>query len=146
MIKTIEDCKQNITNFANEIGATAIFNGEVGFGRECVGILNKENKNYLAFNPTDRVDYEFIPEYYDERLYAIAPQDAYHKYDCLSVLGTDEDSIRQLDKWCDDLRQLEVSIVKYKNGETGLQAMISGEYTYTLVPKNQLPFEPKVNE
>jgi hypothetical protein len=145
-MKTIEECKQNITNFANEHNAIATFNGEVGFGRECVGISNKENENYIAFNPINRTDYDFIPEYYDQRLYDIAAQDAYHKYDCLCVLGTDEDAIRQLDLWCDDLRQLEVSVIKYKNGEEGLQAMISGLYTYTLVPKNKLPFDPKVNE
>lgn len=146
-MKTIEECKENIESFANELSTEhelkCIFEGEVGFGRECVGIVSAESENYIAFNPLNRNDYNYIPEYFDPRLQEIAPEDAYHKYDCICVLGRDEDSIRQLDKWCDALRELEVELVCYKNGDSGIQAMITGAYTFTVVPKNKLPYVPE---
>ena len=143
--KSIEECKSNIIAFANEHDLIYNFEGTVGFGRECVGILDRETGCYLAYNPTDKESYDYIPEYYDQRMYDIKPEYAYHKGDYLCVLGHEDESIRQLDKWCDDLRNLDVQIIRYKNGNEGIQALFTSEYTYTLVPKNKLPFDHSLN-
>jgi hypothetical protein len=64
-------------------GAQLSLDGECGFGRECVGILC--NGNWVDY------DYECgVP----------TPDDAYHKHDCIAVLGRGEDAISQLYNWC----------------------------------------------
>lgn len=73
--------------------------GECGFGRECVGILVND----------------IYPDYrwYDEKTYARLdingevwiPEDAYHKHECVAVLGrgeSSEDQLYQWLKWFDD--------------------------------------------
>jgi hypothetical protein len=133
-IETIEECKENILTFANKFKLIFEEEGECGFGRECVGLT--KNDKYIAFNPRDSTTYEYIKEFYDEQLTNIAPENAYHKHDCLAVLGRFDDSIRQLSKWVDDLNELNVVIEKYETGATGMQAIFTGEFSYAVrIPK-----------
>ena len=56
--------------------------GEVGFGRECVGIISGDS----------------YPDYPDDDAMPI-PEDAYHKHNCVAVLGRGENAEAQLFDW-----------------------------------------------
>jgi hypothetical protein len=127
-LKTTEECKLNIQNFANKHSLIFEEEGECGFGRECVGLLKKSN--YVEYNPFE--DHGYVEGFYDERFYDICPPDAYHKHNCLAVLGRGDDAIRQLSDWVDKLNEIGVSVEKYKTGATGLQSLISGEFGYAV--------------
>jgi len=77
-----------MVEWASEGGAHLETNGEVGFGRDCVGI-SKDN----AY-----IDYD-----YNDNIWT--PEDAYHKHDCLAVLGHGEDSLEQLYQWVKWLKE-----------------------------------------
>ena len=98
---------------------------ECGFGRECVGL--RHGGNYIDHNPHDCTTYEPIKEAVCDAARETSPEDAYHKHDCLAVLGRGADAIKQLADW---VRALEtagtVEIVDYKTGAAGIQAVISG--------------------
>lgn len=125
-MKTIEACRLNIQEFANKHELVFEDEGEVGFGRECVGLLNGDN--YVDYNPMNSVDYDYIDSFYDERFNDITPPDAYHKHTCIAVLGRGEDAIRQLSDWVDKLNEIGVKVDRYPTGATGVQAMISGVF------------------
>lgn len=85
--------------------------GEVGFGRPCVGV--NQNSTYLDFTWTGyNEDREVMRELYaDQNIQAFrqaAPEDAYHKHDCMAVLVHGDDYGKALDqlydwiKWCDE--------------------------------------------
>jgi len=125
-VKTIEECRSNIQEFANKHKLIFKDEGECGFGRECVGLTN--GKNYVDYNPTDSVNYDYIDGFYDERFNDITPPDAYHKHNCIAVLGRGDDAIRQLSDWVDKLNEIGVKIEQYPTGATGFQAIISGVF------------------
>lgn len=123
-VKTIEECRLNIQNFANTHKLIFEDEGECGFGRECVGLTN--GGNYVDYNPTCEPDYDYVEGFYDERFYDITPPDAYHKHNCIAVLGRGDDAIRQLSDWVDKLNEIGVKVEKYPTGAKGFQAVISG--------------------
>ncbi len=132
--RTLKDCKSIIQEFANRFKLIFEEEGECGFGRECVGLTN--GNNYVDYNPTHSETYEYIDGFYDERFDEIAPPDAYHKHDCLAVLGRGEVPIRQLAEWVIKLNDLGAVVEKYPTGATGLQAMISGRHNFAVrIPK-----------
>jgi hypothetical protein len=129
-MKTIEEYKANIQEFANRFKLIFEDDGEVGFGRKCIGLTN--GSNYVDYNPTQYPDYDYVKEFYDERLFDIVPENAYHKHRCLAVLGCDESSIIQLSEWIDKLKELGAVVEKYKTGATGIQALITGIENYAI--------------
>ena len=129
-MKTIEEHKANIQEFANKFKLIFEDDGEVGFGRKCVGLTN--GNNYIDYNPTQFPDYDYVEEFYDERLFDIIPENAYHKHNCLAVLGNEETSIIQLSEWIDKLKELGAVVEKYKTGATGIQALITGIENYAI--------------
>lgn len=132
--RSLEECKKNIQEFANRFKLIFEDEGECGFGRECVGLTN--GNNWVDYNPTNHETYEEIKEFYDERLWDITPEDAYHKHNCLAVLGRGEYAIRQLSEWVDKLNELGAVVEEYKTGATGIQALLSGTYSYAVrIPK-----------
>ncbi len=133
-VSTLDDCKKNIQEFANKNKVVFEDEGEVGIGRECVGLLM--GGNYVNYNPHNSETYEEMPEYYDDRLNAIAPEDAYHKHQCIAVLGRGEEAIRQLSDWVDKLKELGATIEQFPTGAKGMQALFSGVFAYTIkLPK-----------
>ena len=76
-----------LTDWAARYGATLQINGEVGFGRSCVGIL--KDSSYI-----DCEDVKNAPAgtWWE-------PEDSYHKHDCLAVLGHGDGPLRQLYDW-----------------------------------------------
>ena len=129
-MKTIEEHKANIQEFANRFKLIFEDDGEVGFGRKCIGLTN--GSNYVDYNPTQYPNYDYVEEFYDERLFDIVPENAYHKHNCLAVLGNEETSIIQLSEWIDKLKELGAVVEKYKTGATGIQALITGIENYAI--------------
>ncbi len=129
-MKTIGEHKANIQEFANRFKLIFEDDGEVGFGRKCVGLTN--GSNYVDYNPTQYPNYDYVEEFYDERLFDIVPENAYHKHNCLAVLGNEETSIIQLSEWIDKLKELGAVVEKYKTGATGIQALLSGTENYAI--------------
>lgn len=65
--------------------------GEIGFGRECVGLLDPERDTYIAWTA------------------GTAPRniaDAYHKADYIAVLGRGDGAEAQLATWCRQLAEV----------------------------------------
>jgi len=128
--KTIKECKANIQEFANRFKLIFEEEGECGFGRECVGLTN--GNNYVDYNPVCEPNYDYVKCFYDERLYDIAPEDAYHKHNCLAVLGRGKKAIRQLSDWVDKLNELGAVVEKYQTGAKGIQILVSGTENYSV--------------
>jgi hypothetical protein len=129
-IISIDECRAIIQEFANRFKLIFDDSGVCGFGRECVGLTN--GNNWLDYNPTSHPDYDYVEGFYDERLYDIIPKDAYHKHDCIAVLGRGDDAIRQLYDWIVRLNELGATVEKYPTGAKGFQAMISGTHNYAI--------------
>lgn len=128
----MENYIKNIQEFADKHNIHFEQEGECGFGRECVGLLKKKEGNYIDYNPTDSVTYDYIDDLKDDRLWDITPENAYHKHNCLAVLGRGEKAVKELSEWVDALKELDVTIESYETGATGLQAMISGKTGYAV--------------
>ena len=62
--RTIEQHKENIKEFANRFKLIFEEEGEVGFGRECVGLTN--GSNYVDYNPISGPNYDYVKDFYDE--------------------------------------------------------------------------------
>lgn len=114
--------------------------GEVGFGRECVGLLSKRG-GYLDYNPFSLEEPNFAPisGLQNKRMRAPVGVDAYHKHYCFVVMATNEDyggAIEQLAIWVEHLESLgELEVVQYETGATGMQVMMSGLIGYALKVK-----------
>lgn len=73
-----------------------ITEGECGFGRPCVGITS--GTHWVDWrSSTGAPDYLPVLPFYDGWI----PDDAYHKYDCVAVLGQDDVAWNQLALWLD---------------------------------------------
>lgn len=132
---SLDDCKKNIWEFANRFKVVFEDKGECGFGRECVGLTN--GNNWVAYNPSRSMTFEYIEKYYNEKLYDIIPEDAYHKDSCMAVLGRGYEAIIQLSEWIDKLKELGAVIEEYETGAEGLQVFFSGIIsTVVYVPKD----------
>jgi hypothetical protein len=85
-----------LEDWAKQNGCEFKPDGEVGFGRECVGITTgSEYPSYEDYDPKT-----------GEATYACGDanpppevQDAYHKHPCLAVLGRGPEAIHQLFLW-----------------------------------------------
>jgi hypothetical protein len=83
-----------LTEWAARYRCSLQLNGQVGFGRDCVGILKdshyidtQDAKNATAYNHNSEPGSWWEPE------------DSYHKHDSLAVLGHGQDSLDQLYRW-----------------------------------------------
>jgi hypothetical protein len=113
--------------------------GECGFGRDCVGFLNKAGTNYIDFNPTDHGNYEPIKGLQCEACYPPPTVKAYHKHDCLAVLGHEDSAIIQLATWVQSMEKAgDVRVVEYPTGANGLQAVISGTLGYCVLAGSEI--------
>jgi hypothetical protein len=71
-----------LTEWASRYGCCLQLAGEVGFGRECVGILKGDT---------------YIDYAHETGIWT--PEDAYHKHDCVAVLGRGDEALAQLCQW-----------------------------------------------
>ncbi len=123
--------RQKLEQFALKHKLILEEQGEVGFGRCCIGYTR--GGNYVDYNPLVYPD--LLPAFPDDPPYRLPAEvkNAYHKYDCLAVLVRDGDYVeafRQLSLWVDDLESKQARLVQYATGATGLQALLSGVYAY----------------
>lgn len=130
--RTIEEHRINIQEFANKHKIIFDDEGECGFGRECVGLTN--GNNWVDYNPTSYPDISYVEGFFDERFFDITPENAYHKHNCIAVLGRGDSAIIELSEWIDKLNEIGVTVEKYKTGATGIQAMISGLFGTAIKP------------
>ena len=80
-----------ITEWASRYRASLQLNGEVGIGRECVGVL----MGHAYIDTTDvkaREAYQPGGDWWE-------PENSYHKHDCLAVLGRGDGALAQLYEW-----------------------------------------------
>ena len=130
---TIQEHEKNIMEFAEANGVIFDKEGECGFGRECVGL--RKDGNWIDFNPHNSETYSTIEEYYDDKLHDIAPENAYHKHNCLAVLGRGDEAIIELSEWVTKLREMGAKIVKYNTGSDPkgpLERIFKKEFLYTV--------------
>lgn len=131
---------EKLQAFANKHEIIFSKRGEVGFGRPCTGFL--KGHGYIDYNPLNMENYEYIPEFQDDRLHPEA-QDAYHKHNCFCVLVVGKSDPRTDDEWSEAYKQLlawvqqyeaigEVEVVDYLTGATGMQAAINGSVGYAI--------------
>jgi hypothetical protein len=106
-----------LTEWAARYRCSLQLNGQVGFGRDCVGILN--DGTY--------VDYADAPGIW-------TPEDAYHKHDCIAVLGHDDAALTQLYEWVKwlDENQWGVEVV-YRQPTSDIDLAFHGISTPKLV-------------
>ena len=71
-----------ITEWASRYRCSLQLNGQVGFGRDCVGVLKGDT--YID---------------YGDHVGIWTPEDAYHKHYCIAVLGHGDDALAQLYEW-----------------------------------------------
>lgn len=81
--------------WCGENNLTLILEGECGFGRECVGVLASNGcyPDYAWY------DYDGNCERLDNNGDLWTPIDAYHKHECVAVLGRGENAEEQLYEW-----------------------------------------------
>ena len=104
--------------------------GEVGFGRLCVGFTKRE-----CYVDYVRRDQSHGAIWNDERLRP--PEgvvDAYHKHECMAVLSRSEDrseALRQLIIWVKHYNELGVVVTEYSNENLDvLSIMMKGTHSY----------------
>ena len=130
---------ERIQEFANKYKLIFEDDGEVGFGRPCVGLISKAGA-YLDYNAYEFKRGHIFP--YDFRLEPpIEVSDAYHKHDCLCVLVHDGDygkATRQLELWIEHLEsQGELEVKSYTMNHDGMMRVIHGLVGYSLVYVNE---------
>ena len=82
-----------MVDFAERNNCTISLNGSCGLGRDCVGLLTKDN-TYPDYQWYDD-DYDDISDNDD----IFIPDDAYHKHPCVAVLGHGVKAEKQLYEW-----------------------------------------------
>jgi hypothetical protein len=97
----LQDRIRDARLWAAEQGCVLELNGEVGFGRECVGILYRTH-----YVDTPGSGYNEHGPFFGEQSIGGPPDDvaAYHKHDCLAVLGTDAEAVDGLLRWVEKIR------------------------------------------
>ena len=80
-----------LTEWAARYRCSLQLNGQVGFGRDCTGILKGDT--YIDTSDIKgETAYTADGEWWE-------PEDSYHKHDCLAVLGHGEEALTQLYQW-----------------------------------------------
>ncbi len=124
-----------MTAWAETHEVTLDLQGKCGFGRECVGILAKFDEHWCF------PDFAWFDDNYkrlDDNGDVWVPEDAYHKHECLAVLGHGEKSESQLYdwlKWFDDNNfVLEVGQIKRDKPFTEIECLL-GKHFYARMVK-----------
>jgi hypothetical protein len=132
---TLAAAREICQRFAAEHKIVFEEEGECGFGRECVGFTS--GRGYIDHNPISvGNNYERIKDLECKDCYPPSGVEAYHKHDCLAVLGRGKGAIIGLASWVQKLEAAgKVSVVEYRTGATGIQAVLSGVVGKAVVVK-----------
>lgn len=98
----LDDRIRDARLWAAEQGCILELDGEVGFARPCVGILWR-----TSYVDTPGSGYNDHGPFFGHDSIGGPPEDvaAYHKHDCLAVLGTDEQAVDGLLRWIEKIRE-----------------------------------------
>jgi len=117
--------------WAERYGALLQTEGEVGFGRSCVGIT--KDGTYPGYREYEHVEFALLHEC-PEAAPPAEVKDAYHKHDCLAVLGRGPDIIHQLYAWVRHLEAQGIGIaVLPRRPANDIDALINGHEVPVLV-------------
>ena len=108
--------------------------GNCGIGRECVGILR--GHNYPDYEWRDKETWDRI----DENGEVWCPEDAYHKHECVAVLGRGQKAEEQLYdwlKWFDDNGFVVEEHPREMTGMSQLEIILHGAYAVRMVRKQK---------
>lgn len=108
--------------------------GSCGFGRECVGILVGDN--YPDYYWHDSKTYERA----DNNGRVWTPEDAYHKCDCVAVLGRGDEAEDQLYRWLkwfdeNDFTAEEVAAPPSEYAHLGVVGILLGKHRHVRMVK-----------
>jgi hypothetical protein len=119
-----------LTDWAARMGAVVDFAGTCGIGRECVGVLI--GHSYLDYSHLWETDH-------DEDAWW-APEDAYHKHDCMAVLGRGPAAVAQLFEWAKWLDEHGWTVEsEARRPDSMIDAMFHGFSTPKLMPPVAAP-------
>lgn len=119
--------RNHIDLLVNETGLKFEEKGEIGFGRNCVGIVNQNTESYLSYQTYDE---DYNPALNHEVASQTAPEDAYHKGPYLAVLydGTEEGrlkAISQLNNWIEKIMAASYEVTGYTE-RNSLASLLAG--------------------
>lgn len=128
---TYQEARKTCERFAIKHNVQFNDRGECGIGRACVGFSS--GGSWVDHNPRNRDDRKPIEKFAFEAAKPPPGVSAYHKFDCLAVLGHGEESVIQLARWVQHMEAAgNVEIMRYPTGATGLQAIICGSIGSTV--------------
>lgn len=141
-----------LKEFAESLGCILIEKGTVGFGRDCVGILESSIEHYVDINPYDFESYykDENNNYDDFYIFGFnedlepdpdSVPNAYHKHSCLAVLVHDGDfskGISELYEWIVSIRSKgEVGLCKHSevelNNPSDIEKVFAVPYKVALI-------------
>jgi len=121
--------------WAARYGARFESAGECGFGRPCVGIV--KGGSYPAYSEFEQVNEAPWLRSIHECPEAAPPagvKDAYHKHDCLAVLGRGPNAIHQLYIWVRHLEAQGIGIAEIpRRPANDIDALVHGYEAVVLV-------------
>lgn len=127
--------------YCSRMGMTLQLAGECGIGRECVGIIvDGKYPEYRWYSP------DYLDEI-DKNGEVWTPKDAYHKHECVAVLGRGEAAEAQLYdwlKWFDKEGFMLETGTNPLNPATAAIQIIMGQHRYARLVRPQETFEQKV--
>lgn len=103
--------RAHVQTFATRHGLKADFAGTIGFGRECVGLLDPERETYVRWT---------------DGCCPAAVADAYHKADYIAVLGRGDRAEEQLREWVRHLEKVAVRFVYEPKEVPDLSTLVYG--------------------
>ena len=127
----------NIEKFCKETGFVFQEKGEIGFGRECVGILDPVTDSYVAYEALydDEGDSPSYCPIYSHS--AEIADNAYHKGPYLAVLLRyidKEAAIKELDEWVGRILAKGYKIQEYQNKGNDIAEFLTGKkQTYKVI-------------
>lgn len=121
-----------IKTFTEQTGFVFEERGEIGFGRNCVGIVNTSTQSYVAYETRHPRTFEVIAQH--EVAYALQAPNAYHKGPYLAVLydGTEEkrlEAIAELEQWISNILAAGYKLEEYQEVNTLTALAYGGSVT-----------------
>lgn len=122
----------HIDQFVKDTGLKFESDGEIGFGRKCVGIINEKTESYLSYQTYDSETYA-TSLFHDVAMNS-TPENAYHKGPYLAVLfdGTEEgrvNAINQLNDWVEKIIAAAYELTEFAEKNTFAALMNGGPVT-----------------
>lgn len=143
--KYLKDECEFMAVWAAKQGAALVLEGNVGFGRDCVGIMKLDHY-------PDWLGYDNLDEFF--RNCDIEPKEAwwvvegarppgdinyYHKHDCLAVLGHTHEAVVDLHIWIEKLFDNDIIIATLdRKPRDEVDALVHGFQQYVLTTQEKL--------